>query len=272
MTLTVELPVFDGPLDLLLHLINKNKINIFDIPIVMITEQYLEYVRQMNRQDMNLMSEFMVMASELIAIKCKMLLPPEVDEEGKEIDPRDELVRQLLEYKVYKYMSGQLRERLEDSSRVFYRENSVPEEVLKYKPEVKPEELLGDMTLKKLHEIFTSVLKRQENKIDPIRSRFGTIEKEEVHMKEKVDYIVTYARQHRRFSFRKLLNRQQSRMHVIVTLLAILEMIKGGYLTVSQPTIRDDIEITCVKDADLSKLDFTGEYEESTDGRVQAAG
>ena len=104
MALQVSLNAFDGPLDLLLHLIEKNKVNIFDIPIVEITEQYLAYVRQMETEDLGTMSEFMVMASELISIKCKMLLPPETDEEGEEIDPRAELVAQLLEYKTYKYI------------------------------------------------------------------------------------------------------------------------------------------------------------------------
>ena len=103
MELKVALPVYDGPLDLLLNLIEKNKVNIFDIPIVTITDQYLDYVRQMDREDLSVMSEFMVMAAELIAIKCKMLLPAEVDEEGEEIDPRADLVARLLEYKTYKY-------------------------------------------------------------------------------------------------------------------------------------------------------------------------
>ena len=272
MTLKVELPVFDGPLDLLLHLISKNKINIFDIPIVMITEQYLDYVRQMERQDMNLMSEFMVMASELISIKCKMLLPPEVDEEGEEIDPRSDLVRQLLEYKVYKFMSGRLREQMEDASQTFFRENTVPAEVLRYRPEVDPKELLAGLSLKKLHEVFASVLKRQENKVDPIRSGFGTIEREEVHMRDKVEHIVTYAKSHRRFSFRGLLNRQKGRMHVIVTLLAVLEMIRGGFLTVSQEAIDDDIELCRVEGTDFTEFSMGSEYEESGDGRIQAAG
>ena len=96
MAITVELQAFDGPLDLLLHLIDKNKINIFDIPIIEITEQYLAYVRQMPAEDLNVMSEFMVMAAELIAIKCRMLLPPEINEEGEAIDPREDLVQQLL--------------------------------------------------------------------------------------------------------------------------------------------------------------------------------
>lgn len=112
MALEVELGVFDGPLDLLLTLIEKNKINIFDIPIVEITDQYLAYVQKMKEEDLGLMSEFMVMASELIAIKCRMLLPKKEEAEEDEEDPRDELVRRLLEYKTYKYMSYELRDRM----------------------------------------------------------------------------------------------------------------------------------------------------------------
>ncbi len=272
MALQVELPVFDGPLDLLLHLINKNKINIFDIPIVTITEQYLAYVQQLKEQDMNIMSEFMVMAAELISIKCRMLLPPEIDEEGEEIDPRAELVRQLIEYKIYKYMSGQLRERMEDAELIFFKDDTTPPEVRKYRPSVDPEELLSDLTLKKLHEIFAQVLKRQENKIDPIRSGFSTIRKEEVHLSDKLHSIASYAASHRTFSFRSLLNKQRTKMHVIVTLLAVLEMIKGGYLTVRQDDLNDDIEIKTVEGADFTRVDIMSEFEEKEDGRQQAAG
>ena len=105
MGIPVKLQVFEGPLDLLLHLIDKNKINIYDIPIVQITEQYMEYIHQMEKQDLNIMSEFLLMAATLINIKSKMLLPKEVNEDGDEIDPREELVQKLLEYKMYKYIS-----------------------------------------------------------------------------------------------------------------------------------------------------------------------
>ena len=96
---------FQGPLDLLLHLIEKNKFNIFDIPIVEITEQYLEYVNTMQESNLDIMSEFLVMAATLISIKAKMLLPKEEEVEEEEEDPRAELVRRLLEYKMYKYAS-----------------------------------------------------------------------------------------------------------------------------------------------------------------------
>ena len=118
MAIPVKLPVFEGPLDLLLHLIDKNKIDIYDIPIVEITDQYLEYIHQMEREDLNIMSEFMVMAATLLDIKCRMLLPKEVNEEGEEEDPRAELVQQLLEYKMYKYMSYELRDRMNEAIRV----------------------------------------------------------------------------------------------------------------------------------------------------------
>jgi len=105
MAIPVKLNVFEGPLDLLLHLIDKNKIDIYDIPIVEITDQYMEYIHAMEKEDLGVMSEFMVMAATLLDIKCRMLLPKEINEEGEEEDPRAELVQKLLEYKMYKYMS-----------------------------------------------------------------------------------------------------------------------------------------------------------------------
>ena len=116
MGIPVKLQVFEGPLDLLLHLIEKNKIDIYDIPIVEITSQYMEYIRQMEREDLNVMSEFLVMAATLLDIKCRMLLPKEINEEGEEEDPRAELVEQLLQYKMYKYMSYELRDRQDRKS------------------------------------------------------------------------------------------------------------------------------------------------------------
>ena len=111
MGIPVKLEVFEGPLDLLLHLIEKNKVDIYDIPIVEITNQYMEYIRGMQHEDLNVMSEFLVMAATLLDIKCRMLLPKEVTEEGEEEDPRQELVEQLLQYKMYKYMAFELKDR-----------------------------------------------------------------------------------------------------------------------------------------------------------------
>ena len=177
MAIPVKLPVFEGPLDLLLHLIDKNKIDIYDIPIVEITDQYLAYIHQMEREDLDIMSEFMVMAATLLDIKCRMLLPKTVNEEGEEEDPRAELVQQLLEYKMYKYMSYELRDRMNEASRSVYKEPTIPKEVLEYRTPIDTSELLSQISLAKLHTIYKMILKRQEDKIDPIRSKFGKIEK-----------------------------------------------------------------------------------------------
>ena len=243
MALSVKLNVFEGPLDLLLHLIDKNKIDIYDIPIVEITDQYMEYLHSMEKEDLGIMSEFLVMAATLLDIKCKMLLPKEVNEEGEEEDPRAELVQKLLEYKMFKYMSYELRDRMADASRCVYRAESMPKEVLDYQPPVDIRELIGDLTLAKLQNIFNSIIKRQENKVDPIRSKFGKIEKEEVSLTDKFLYVRDYLQEHRRFSFRQLLQKQKSKMHVVVTFLAILEMMKLGEIYVEQESICGEIMI-----------------------------
>ncbi|MBS6195594.1 MAG: segregation/condensation protein A [Clostridiales bacterium] len=258
MGIPVKLQVFEGPLDLLLHLIDKNKIDIYDIPIVEITEQYMEYIRRMQEQDLNIVSEFMVMAATLLDIKCRMLLPKEVNEEGEEEDPRSELVQQLLEYKMYKYMSYELRDRMADASRCVYKPGTMPEEVLEYRPPVDVEELIGDLTLAKLQEIFKRIIKRQEDKLDPIRSKFGRIEKEEVSLEDKMAQVYDYALTHKRFSFRGLLEKQSGRIQVIVTFLAILELMKTGVIEICQEQLFDDIQITSLK------------YEEQRDGTIRS--
>jgi segregation and condensation protein A len=243
MVIPVKLEVFEGPLDLLLHLIDKNKIDIYDIPIVVITEQYLDYIRQMPSEDMDTMSEFMVMAATLIDIKCKMLLPKEVNEDGEEEDPRAELVQKLLEYKMYKYTALELRDKQLDAAKNFYRRQTLPKEVASYRPPIDYDKLVGDMTLAKLHVIFKFVLKKQEDKIDPIRSQYGNVEKDEIDMDAKMAYVECYAKEHHEFSFRELLELQAGRMEVIVTFLVILELMKTGIITISQEDIFEDIII-----------------------------
>ncbi|NCB91259.1 MAG: segregation/condensation protein A [Clostridia bacterium] len=247
MGIPVKLQVFEGPLDLLLHLIDKNKVDIYDIPIVEITAQYMEYIQQMKEHDLNVVSEFMVMAATLLDIKCRMLLPKEVNEEGEEEDPRDELVRQLLEYKMYKYMSYELRDRMADAARCIYKPSTMPKEVLEYRPPVDVDDLIGDLTLAKLQEIYRSIIRRQEDKMDPIRSKFGKIEKEEVSLEDKMSDLEQYAYSHKKFSFRGLLEKQSSKIQIIVTFLAILELMKTGVIRIQQENIFDDIQIMSLK-------------------------
>ena len=244
MALSVKIESFEGPLDLLLHLIDVNKFNIFDIPIVEITEQYMEYLDSMETEDLNVMSEFLVMAATLLEIKAKMLLPVEVDEEGEEIDPREDLVQKLLEYKMYKYMSYELRDRLSVSGQALYKGPTIPDEVAKYEQPVDLEELVGDLTLTRLNTIFQGLMRRQTEKIDPIRSKFGQIEQEEVSLDEKMVSVREYASQHSTFRFSSLMKEQKGKIQMIVTFLAILELMKTGELLVVQEQLFDDMLIT----------------------------
>lgn len=252
MGIPVKLEVFEGPLDLLLHLIEKNKVDIYDIPIVLITEQYLDYVSKMDTKDMDVMSEFLVMAATLVRIKSKMLLPVEEEEEELE-DPRQELVERILEYKMYKYASYELKDRQVDAGRMVFKEPSIPEEIQDFKEDVPIEDLLSDVTLAKLQGIFNSVMKKQVDKIDPIRSKFGEIEKEEISLEDHIVFLDSYAKEHKTFSFRKLLENGSGKTYVIVTFLGILEMMKMGKLTIVQENIFDDILITYREKEDKRK-------------------
>lgn len=242
MELTVKLQVFEGPLDLLLHLLEKNKVNIYDIPIVEITNQYMEYIAEMRRQDLNVMSEFLVMAATLLDIKSKMLLPAKESEDDEE-DPRAELVQQLLEYKMYKCMAYELRDRQIDAEKVWFKAPTIPPEVLAYEEPVDVNELMSGVTLARLNDIFQSIIKKQADKIDPVRSKFGRIEKEEVSLPDKMTYVEEYSLHHGHFSFRSLLEAQSGKMEVVVTFLAILELMKMGKIVVSQEYTFDDIKI-----------------------------
>ena len=197
MGIPVKLEVFEGPLDLLLHLIEKNKVDIYDIPIVEITNQYMEYIQAMEQSDLNIMSEFLLMAATLLDIKCRMLLPAEVNEDGEEEDPRAELVQKLLEYKMYKYMSYELKDRQVDAGRTLFKEKTLPKEIEDYRPPVDFEELLGDADLNKLQMLFKTVMRRQEDKIDPVRSTFGKIEKDEIDIEAKAGYVEEYVKNHK---------------------------------------------------------------------------
>jgi len=258
MAIPVKLEVFEGPLDLLLHLIEKNKIDIYDIPIALITEQYMDYLKEMEKQDLDNMSEFLVMAATLLKIKSRMLLPQEETEEEEPEDPRQELVERLLEYKMYKFMSLELRDRQMDADKMMFKKSTLPPEVADFKEEINLEELLGDLTLSKLNDIFRSVMKKQVDKIDPVRSKFGKIEKEEVNLSVKMRYVQEYGLAHKKFSFRGLLEEQHDKMELIVTFLCILELMKMGRVSIVQEEIFDDIFIeylaTDVIEIDESQL------------------
>jgi segregation and condensation protein A len=172
-----------------------------------------------------------------------MLLPKEVNEEGEEEDPRAELVEKLLEYKMYKYMAYELKDMQIDAGVSITKGETLPDEVKKYRDPIDYEALVGDMNLAKLQEVFKFMLKREEDKIDPIRSHFGNVEKEEIDMEEKTSYIEDYISKHKTFSFRKLLEKQHSKAEIIVSFLIILEFVKMGRIVAVQKNLNEDILI-----------------------------
>lgn len=247
MEIAVRLQAFEGPLDLLLHLIDKNKVNIYDIPIAEITDQYMAYLQEMKRRDLNIMSEFLVMAATLLDIKARMLLPAEKDEEGEEEDPRQELVLQLLEYKMYKYMSYELRERQQEAGLRMYHAQDMPKEVLAWKPLVRTGELLSGVTLTQMYTVFKDIMRRQADRVDPVRSTFGTLEKEEVDMEQTQERLEEYLSEHKICSFQSLFEGRHSKMQMIIVFLILLEMMKQGRISITQEETFGDIHIE-VKD------------------------
>ena len=260
MALSVKLQVFEGPLDLLLHLIEINKIDIYDIPISLITDQYLEYIHKMQEQNMEIMSEFLVMAATLLRIKSKMLLPAEPKDEETPEDPREELVERLLEHKMYKYMALELKDRQIDASKSLFKGRTFPSDMVYEEPPVDLDALIGDMDLQKLHRIFLDVLKRQEDKIDPIRSKYGRIEQEEVSLSDRIDGLLDYGKAHGKFSFRQLLSKKQSKTYVIVSFLAVLELMISGMIRIMQEDTFGDILIEMTGEGFVpDKISFEGE-------------
>lgn len=258
LTYQLEQIHFNGPLELLLHLIERNKINIYDIPIVRLTEQYMAYIRNMKEEDLDIVSDFLVIAATLLDIKAKMLLPKETDEDGEEIDPREELVERLLLYRRYQYMAEELETCEDKAAAYLYREGKLPQEVKAYVPPIDLDALLGNVSLEDMRRIFEEVLKRKEFKKDAVRAGFGVIRRERVSLGGRMTTLLAYARAHRHFSFRQMLVQAASRTEVVVTFLAVLELMKIGKISVSQEETCGEIEVNATESTDAQDtLDFS---------------
>lgn len=217
---------------------------------------------------MDVMSEFLVMAGTLLQIKSKMLLPKEETEEEEEEDPRAELVRRLLEYKMYKYAALELKDMELDASHSLYKKPTIPEEVSAYKEEIDPADLVDGMTLNMLNDIFQSIMRRQVDKIDPIRSKFGTIEKEEINIEERMVQVREEVRGLKGINFRTLLESQPTRMNIIITFMSVLELMKIGAITIRQEKIFGEIVIDSLDEIEISEQP---EEDGNTDEKTAAA-
>ncbi|NLL82406.1 MAG: segregation/condensation protein A [Tissierellia bacterium] len=238
MVYKVEVEVFEGPMDLLLSLIKKDEIDIYDIPINTITEQYLGYIRKMGELNLEVTSEFLVMAATLIEIKSKMLLPKDKTvEDGVEIevDPRDELVQRLIEYKTYKEIAEKLKESEIIESRVFYK----PREDLSIFDD--PVEELGNLDLDKLLKAINSIITRKTN--DNELLDFEELHREEYTLDECTDNIKSRLSKSERVLFSDLLSIRTSKGEVIAYFLSILELVRLKSIWVEQDDSFSDILI-----------------------------
>lgn len=244
MEISFKLDAFEGPLDLLLHLIEKNKVDIYDIPISLITDQYLEYLSEMDKQDAEVTSEFLVMAATLLDIKAKMLLPKPPDPEENEEDPRAELVEQLLEYKMYKFMSYELKDKAITASKAVYKEASIPDEVREYEAPIDLDKFIGNVTIAKLKAIFDDVMQRSNEKVNEQAMKYGRVRREPINIPGKISEIRSFLATGNSFSFRQLIEKQPTKLNVIATFLAVLELMKTGELVADQESIETDIIFT----------------------------
>ena len=244
MEISFKLEAFEGPLDLILHLIEKNKVDIYDIPISLITDQYLEYLSEMDKQDAEVTSEFLVMAATLLEIKAKMLIPKPQEAEEDEEDPRAELVEQLLEYKMYKYMSYELKDKAITASKALYKTPTIPDEVREYEPPIDLDKFIGNVTIAKLKAIFDDVMQRSTEKVNTQAMKYGRVRREPLNIPEKITEIRSFISSGSAFSFRQLIEKQPTKLNVIATFLAVLELMKTGELVAEQDENMDDIRLS----------------------------
>jgi segregation and condensation protein A len=230
----VTLSEFEGPLDLLLFFIKRDELDIYDIPISRITKEFLEYLHFMDQLDLEVAGDFIVMAAELMQIKVKMLLPREAGEE-EEADPRADLVRRLLEYKRYKEASAVLSSLEDESHKLYYRQgfHSDPKHVTLEDQE----ESLKNITVFNLIAAFKKVLDSQPRRI------YHDVEFLNVTVDEQMSYIADVLRVREKVTFFELVAHMAEKIRIIVTIIAILEMMKNRLISVGMADHEDDVII-----------------------------
>ena len=231
----VKLEVFEGPLDLLLYLIKKDEVDIYDISLERITAQYLEFMDAFKVLDLELAGEFVVMAANLIYLKSRALLPAAVqppEEEAEEDDPRWDLIRQLVEYKKFKDAAAHLSQREVEQSNLFARMAESPETAV-------PERPLGDVSVFDLINAFNNVLKRIASKSEDLREIF----EENYTVSDKIDFIMKMTGSGVPLKFTELFATAASRTEIVVTFLALLELIRLK-------------QLRCVQDAPFAEIEL----------------
>ena len=234
MTYKVKLEIFEGPLDLLLYLIKKEELGIQDISISAVTDQYLQYLELMRMLDLDIAGEFLVMAATLMHIKSKMLLPPEETEaEVEEEDPRDELIRKLLEYKKFKEAADKLKGKELEQKEVFSRPN-VKQHI---EDDPNDDQLYFEASIFDLLSAFSKVLKEVP------KNRLYEVVKDEVTVSEKIHEIFHLLVKRPVIYFLELFNKARNKIEIIATFLALLELIRMKEVVIRQDKVFGDIKI-----------------------------
>lgn len=235
----IKLQQFEGPLDLLLFFIKRDELNIYDIPISKITGEFFEYINLLKMLDLEVAGDFILMATTLMQIKVRMLLPREVDEKGEEIDPRADLIKALLEYKRYKEMSEELLFLESNQRKLFYRGNYTAD----YKiasPEF--DSLLKNITLFDLVKAFKNAL------MDKPKPVVHEIKKLPVTIDEQIEYILNLVNTKKEVSFLVLVADMDEKIRIIVTFIALLELIKMGKIGLKESEKFNDFVIYFLAD------------------------
>jgi len=231
MTYRLQLSNFEGPLDLLLHLIKLNEVDIYDIPIATIADQYVQFLEMMQELDLDVASEFLLMAATLMEIKSRMLLPTDPDQEEPEEDPRFELIEQILEYKKYKEYSGHLAERAEAESLVFQRTSK--EDV-----DLETGEPLLEASIFQLMEAFKRVLEYASE------DKFREISLEEISIEDKMKELRVRLSEKNNMLLEEIFEGQvRTKAGLIATFLALLELIRLKEVAARQKTQFDEIRL-----------------------------
>jgi len=242
MSYTVKLEVFEGPFDLLFHLIEKAKVDIYNIPIAQITKQYLEYLNALNTFDLEIASEFLLMAATLIEIKSKMLLPDKKEDQIamdlEADDPMQDLVLRLLEYKKFKNAAEEFKKREELYKKVFYKAQEQLDQYIDHDTQ----ELI-DLDLNYLLEAFQKLFTKKQS-LQEKESFVRRIERDEISIEFKIGQIKELLVLKQHLSFHELILNSHSKTEAIVTFLALLELMKIKFLSVRQDKIFDDIIIS----------------------------
>ncbi len=235
MTYRLELSNFEGPLDLLLHLIRLNEVDIYDVPISTIATQFVEYLDMMRELDLDLASEFLLMAATLMEIKSRMLLPTDPDAEEPEEDPRFELIEQILEYKKYKELSGHLGEKADEESSIYTRT---------FKEEVDPEtdEPMFEVSIFELMQAFKKVLEYAAEE------SFSEITLEEISIEEKIEELRARLKEKNNMLLDEIFEgKVRTKAVLIVTFLALLELVRLKEVAARQKAQFGEIRLFLVK-------------------------